>query len=225
MQMQPAPTRPPAWGEINVHLWWQATRPEDDVPRARRARLDRLLRNVLSRYTGSAPESLQFAREARGRPFLLGPDVPDFNLSDTIGGSLLAVAAQGRVGVDLERCDRRLSHRRLAERYFSAQEHEALQGLTDTDARAAFLRLWTAKEASCKATGTGIYGLLDRWIFAARDEVPRLLALPPEAGSAEAWHHLRLIPAPGYSAALACHGWAPHVCGFTLEQGTDRAAR
>jgi len=40
-------------------------------------------------------------------------------------------------------------------------------------ARRAFLRLWTAKEASCKATGTGIYGRLAAWRFAIGEDDPR----------------------------------------------------
>jgi 4'-phosphopantetheinyl transferase len=209
---------PPAWGETDVHLWWCATPPDAAAPRLRRARLDALLRHVLSPYVGLAPEALRFAREPQGRPFLLGDAVPDFNLSDTVGGTVVAVASQPRIGVDLERLDRRLSHRRLAQRYFSRVEADALDALPEDAARVAFLRLWTAKEASCKSTGTGIYGQLDRWVFDPASESPRLGALPAEAGDAARWHHLRVAPAPGYTAVLACDGWVPRVRHFELHE-------
>ncbi len=221
MLMQPAPERAPGWNGFNVHLWWHATDDVATAPRARRGRLDVLLRRVLSRYVDVAPEGLRFAREARGRPYLLGTDlvadnVPDFNLSDTLGGTVIAVAERGRVGVDLERIDRVLPHRRLARRYFSESESAALDAMDDDAARRAFLRLWTAKEASCKSTGSGIYGQLSHWVFDARAESPTLVALPSAAGEAARWHHLRLMPVPGYTAVLACDGWCPQALGFVL---------
>lgn len=215
--MQPAPDLLPPWGEHNVHLWWCLTPPHEAAPRQRRTRLDALLRRVLSRYAGIEPARLDFGREPRGRPFLRHPGVPDFNLSDTVGGSVIAVAQRGRVGIDLEQVERQLPHRRLAQRYFAADENAVLAGLPDDAARRAFLRLWTAKEASCKATGTGIYGQLDRWVFDPLAHAPRLLALPGDAGAASLWHHRRVTPAPGYTAVLACLGWAPNALGFSLD--------
>ena len=199
----------PALGEACVHLWWIDGGPRH--PRARRARIDRLLREVLSRYAGVAPQALRFDRESRGRPFLRDPggaaSGPDFNLSDTTGGTLVSVAGSGlRIGVDMERSDRQLAHRALAPRYFSAAEANALAALQDDDARHAFLALWTAKEAACKATGTGIYGWLDRWCFVVAGGDPQLQAAPADAGAHAHWRFERLVPAPQYTAVLACHG-------------------
>lgn len=206
--------RPPAWTPGAVHVWWQATPPDEAAPRQRRARLDRLLRAVLSRYVEG---ELRFSRESKGRPYLAGGG-PDFNLSDTDGGTVVAVAQGGRLGVDLERTDRQLSHRRLAERYYAPAEHEALAAMDEEAARAAYLRLWTAKEATCKSTGTGIYGWLDRWQFdphAPGD--PVLLACPPESAPGERWHHARVSPFPGYTCVLACDGYAPSPLLLTLD--------
>ena len=87
----------------------------------------------------------------------------------------LAGGAEGHLG--------QLAHRALAPRYFSAAEANALAALPDDDARHAFLALWTAKEAACKATGTGIYGWLDRWCFAVAGGDPQLQAAPADAGA------------------------------------------
>jgi 4'-phosphopantetheinyl transferase len=202
----------------DVHLWWRATAPDEELPRLRRTRLDVLLRRVLSRYAGLPPQRLQFGREARGRPFLLGTDMPDFNLSDTVGGSVVAVARRSRIGIDLERLDRVPSHRRLARRYFSARECLTLDALDDESARAAFLRLWTAKEASCKSTGTGIYGWLSHWEFDPLRALPRLLALPEAAGALAEWQHVRVSPHPDYTAVIACRGELSRVVGFNLDE-------
>ena len=216
MQMLPAPTRATFTDAINTHLWWCETPADEAAPNLRRARLDRLLRDVLSRYVDTDPAALRFGRESRGKPFLHGEGMPDFNLSDTHGGSVIAVARAPRVGVDLERLDRSLPHRRLARRYFSSAECGRLEAMPEEEARLAFLRLWTAKESSCKSTGTGIYGQLDRWTFDPRVETPTLVSLPEDAQPESRWHHLRIEPAAGYTAVLSCDGWAPLVQGFEL---------
>lgn len=220
--MQPAPVRAPPWGDVKVHLWWYAARPGEDAPRARRGRLDSLLRRVLSRYVDDAPGALRFGREARGRPFLLDAAMqrvvtPDFNLSDTVGGTLIAVSQSGRVGVDLERTDRSLPHRKLARRYFAQIECERLEAMPEEEARHAFLLLWTAKEASCKSTGTGIFGQLPRWVFDPESDSPGLLAIPSEAGALSQWHHLRVTPALHYTAVLASNAPLSLPRGFALK--------
>jgi 4'-phosphopantetheinyl transferase len=185
----PAPIALPA-GEL--HLWrWHAE--EDGL--TRRQRVDRRLRQVLARYAGVAPEALAFGREAKGRPFLSGAGSPDFNYSDTGGEAVLAVAQGIRVGIDIERRDRVVPVERLARRWYSAEEAEALAALPEESARRAFLGLWTAKEASCKCTGTGLFGWTPRWRFelpASEAAAPLPAAAAPAAGR---FHFLRLLEA------------------------------
>lgn len=201
-----------------VHVWWAGGGPA--APRRRRAHADAVLRSVLAGYVATPPAALRFAREPRGRPFLVDgdgrPQGPQFNLSDTRGGTVVAVSGALRVGVDLERSDRRPPHRALAPRWYAPDEAEALAALPEEPARQAFLALWTAKEASCKATGTGIYGRLAHWRFAAATGDPALLGAPPEAGEAAAWSFRRLVPAPGYTAVVACRGRIGQLAAFTL---------
>lgn len=207
----------PAWATDAVHVWWHPTPADESAPSARRDRLDRLLRAVLARYVGGEPSALRLARESKGRPYLADGG-PDFNLSDTDGGTVVAVAREGRLGVDLERMDRAMPHRRLARRYYAPREIAILEAMSDDDARRAFLRLWTAKESSCKSTGTGIHGLLPRWEFDARaTQDPVLVAWPGEASPRDRWHHTRVEPAPGYTCVLACDGYAPQPVLLTLD--------
>ena len=171
--------------------------------------MDRLLRHALAPLLGLQSDALVFGRQAKGRPFLRHDHAPDFNLSDTIGGTLIAICNAGRVGVDLERLDRQLPVAKLATRWFSSEEQLALQALSQEDARVAFLRLWTAKEASCKATGTGIFGYLAKWRFDVRSAAPQLQAMPSDAGVAERWRFLRLAPSNEHTAVLALRDAAP----------------
>lgn len=187
---------------------------------SRRERVDRLLRLALSPLVGIAPDRLQFGREAKGRPFLRHAGAPDFNLSDTIGGSLLAITRGGRVGVDLERVDRVPPVLRLAGRWFSTEESAALAALPESERALAFLHLWTAKEASCKATGTGIFGFLPKWRFVAGSSAPRLLALPEDAGASTRWRFQRLSPSDGFTAVVALRDGADlRPTGFRFQLG------
>lgn len=196
--MHAACAPPLAANELRLHWCTDSHRNEP-----RRQRVDRLLRTVLAVHVGMAPDTLVFGRESKGRPFLRHAGAPDFNLSDTAGGTLIALCRQGRVGVDLERTDRAPPVARLARRYFSTQEADDLNALDPEAARQAFLRLWTAKEASCKATGTGIFGYLPRWRFDVAAQTPRLLEPPSDAGDASRWQFHRVWPSPDHTGVLS----------------------
>ena len=199
--------RVPTLAHGDVHIWWYAS--PAIAPRVRRRYVDALLRTTLSRYVGIAPQALRFGREQRGRPFLLDVDAaPDFNLSDTDGGTVVAVARGLRVGIDLERLDRQPRVKALAARYFRKEEATEIDALDGDAAQRAFLYAWTAKESSCKATGTGIYGWLDQWGFAcdALGGDPDLISAPAEAGPVSCWSHRRIAPSDGYTAVIACKG-------------------
>ena len=183
-----------------MRLWWC---PEQPTTLKRRARTDQLLRTVLAATLGVAPGELVFGRESHGRPFLRNDGAPDFNLTDTGGGTLIALCRRGRVGVDIERVDREPPVGRLAPRWFSATEAAALAAMPTDAARLAFLRLWTAKEASCKATGTGIFGYLARWCFDPLAQQPQATVIPDDAGDAARWTFLRLSPSPVHTAVVS----------------------
>ena len=105
---------------------------------------------------------LQFGATAHGKPFLVGPNRarsgPLFSFSRARDRAAVALSDTRAVGVDIE------------ERARLPQDAGALQELVDAsccpeeiafiggsaDPRAAFLRIWTAKEARMKLTGEGL---------------------------------------------------------------------
>jgi len=189
-------------------LWF----PHDDGDdRPRRQRIDALMRRALAPTLGLAPEELRFAREYKGRPYLAHEGAPDFNLSDTDGGTLFALSRGARVGVDLELAARRPPAARLAARYFAPEEARAIAAAPGAEAARAFLRAWTAKESSCKCTGTGIFGFLPRWHFVVGEEQPRLLALPEEAGEASRWTFVRVQPSATHTAVVSLRDAVPKL--------------
>jgi phosphopantetheinyl transferase len=103
------------------------------------------VREILSRYTGCAPEELELTRSRGGKPALA--DGPPFSVSDSGDLGLVALASC-EVGVDLES---------VVDRQIARRSAEPL---------GRFYELWTAREASAKAldlalwhaeTGSGVH--------------------------------------------------------------------
>lgn len=164
-----------------------------------------LLRRALSQARPDvAPDNWRFARDERGKPHV-APGLPplSFSLTHCRGLAAVAVAAADiAVGVDAEPLTRRVEPLRLAQRFFTVQEADALAAMDDDEARrSAFLRLWTLKEATVKALGTGIAGSLQGFAFDSCDP-PRFTAFDPALGAAEEWFFWRRDWAE-FSVALA----------------------
>jgi 4'-phosphopantetheinyl transferase len=126
-----------------------------------------LQRSMLSQLLpGTAPRDWRFERSASGRPSLSDAhrlDV-DFNIAHTRGLVAMALGRGVRIGIDVERFERRRSLE-IARRYFSAREIAALEALPADAQPRRFVALWTLKEAYLKAIGTGIAGGLGSMTF------------------------------------------------------------
>ncbi|MGM0450129.1 MAG: 4'-phosphopantetheinyl transferase family protein [Pseudomonadota bacterium] len=79
------------------------------------------------------------------------------------GSLILAGFNRAAIGVDAEPLDRQAEWERLASRWFAGPETEWLHAHPEPEA--AFLRLWTLKEAWIKATGRGIAGNLQALVL------------------------------------------------------------
>jgi len=163
---------------------WDAVLSADELARTSRYRhaVDRdraragrgLLRRLLGDYLGTPPAAVTIETGTFGKPRLAG-DADDttiaFNASGSAHVALYAFTRGTAVGVDIEAFANApgatgktlLSPRTvqsMATR-FAADEAALIHGLPEADAAAAFLRLWTCKEACLKCGGTGLQTPLD----------------------------------------------------------------
>lgn len=183
------------------------------------------LRQVLAGYRGDDPAALAFTLGPAGKPRLAGRGTGDgdaragvdagaggddtasgdldFNLSHCDGLALVAVAAAGCVGVDVEAVRPRPALAAIAARYFDPAEQAYLASLSEAARTEAFFALWTAKEAFTKAVGAGLSAGFRR--FAVVVEADGALALGPGADRVATgdWTLCRLAVGPGHAAALA----------------------
>ncbi|MDQ1081823.1 4'-phosphopantetheinyl transferase superfamily protein [Pseudoroseomonas cervicalis] len=163
-----------------------------------------LARRMLAGASGRAPSSLRFVAGPAGRPELdpaLGLPGLRFNLSHARGLVACALALEDDVGVDVEALSRAARVADLAARYFAPEEAAALARLPAERREAAFLRLWTLKEAFVKAIGQGLSFGLER--FALRLDPPALLRAPAEAGPVSGWAFHQAMPLPDHVLSVA----------------------
>jgi 4'-phosphopantetheinyl transferase len=145
------------------------------------------LRRVLGDHLRVAPDDLRFVRTCdhcghprHGRPRLAGAEA-SFSLSHSGPHVLVAVGA-GPIGADIESAARRPVAAGVVRRCCTAAERSWLAGLPAGDQPAAFLRLWTRKEAVAKALGLGLvlpfssFEVTGSHPIVARDGAPPLTA-------------------------------------------------
>jgi 4'-phosphopantetheinyl transferase len=162
-------------------------------------------RRVLSRYLGCAAEAVIVARDCRhcgkghGKPYVAGAPV-DFSVSHAAGWLLVAVVADGLVGVDLERVSDSRSVDDLANRVLGPTEQEQFLMVPRDERPGWFIWAWARKEAALKLTGHGIVVSLSGLDVAG----PTAVVSPTPSGWPTEPIHLRDVPAtPNLRAALA----------------------
>lgn len=119
-----------------------------------------ILRMIASAYLSVPADRLQFAYSSRGKPSFQS-DSLQFNLSHSHNLALYGFTKDNQIGVDLEYLRPMPDAAKIAQRFFSPQEYQWINSLSDRAQQKAFFQCWTAKEAYLKATGEGISNSLD----------------------------------------------------------------
>jgi len=114
------------------------------------------LRQRLSQHLGVPAGALRFVEGPEGKPFLAEPPHCHFNLSHSEDLALVGIGDRTELGVDIETLRPVDDAQPLARSHFTAAEFDALMALDEPSRPAAFLRIWTRKEACLKALGTGL---------------------------------------------------------------------
>ncbi len=180
-----------------IHVWHVDYRPQ--LGRAP-------LYAVLSAYLGVPADEIGLLEGEHGRPLLAPVHDPalGFNWSHSGSDALIAVGRNIAPGIDLERSRERPRALEIAQRYFTPDEAATLAGLPVDERHAAFLQLWTAKEAVLKALGRGIAFGLHRLSIGSGDGGFGLRQL--EGEQIADWQLERLSPGSSLIAALAWRG-------------------
>ena len=168
-----------------------------------------IVRAILAGLTGAKAASLSFRYGAHGKPALpdQGEEGLRFNVSHSEDRALIAVARGREVGVDLERLRPVADAERIAERFFSVPERDALRALPPAARSEGFLTCWTRKEAYVKARGEGLSHPLDAFAVSVAPRSPaRLWSAGADAGELARWSLAALALDDGFVGALVVDG-------------------
>jgi 4'-phosphopantetheinyl transferase len=185
-----------------------------------------LLRVVLGKYLNSDPRQIAFTVTSHRKPELAIKSDIRFNLSHTDGLTAVGVTRLGRIGIDVERIQRKVNVLELAERFFSRKETDWVRTHSEEERVPIFLACWTAKEAYIKAHGEGLSIPLDGFSCMAESTKRRVrLDVFGNVEESERWSLWRLDVPPEFKGAVAIEakdcklrmGQLPPALSFALK--------
>lgn len=139
-----------------------------------------LAREAIGHYTGTGPRQVTFTTTGEGKPAVAHG--PAFNIAHSGDLVLLALAAGGRVGVDVEHARPLRDIASLARSTFRPSEASAVMATRESERLSTFYRVWTRKEALLKGLGHGLTALDSIEVSASADGDPLIAVdLPAEA--------------------------------------------
>ena len=164
-----------------------------------------IVRSLLGRYLHCHPQAVAFSYGAYGKPLIANPNHQlglQFNVSHSDRLSLIAIAQQRQVGIDLEQHRVLTDLNALAQRFFTVNEYAAIQALPDIQKPSAFFQYWTGKEALLKGLGVGLSGLSQIELNITPGQVGWVT---PKASrlSQQEWIVELFTPAPDFTGAIA----------------------
>ena len=168
------------------------------------------LRSLICRELSCSNDDLSFEMSKFGKPFarVNGVAAPiAFNVSHSGQHGLIALAPEGRIGVDVEE---RSPNRNLdvcIRLLFAPDEQAEFKNVCGQGKIELFYRLWTLKEALIKAVGAGLS------IDTAKFEVPLAMVRGVKTGV------FRFPDVPTVAWDLECIGNAAFAAAIAYERG------
>lgn len=229
-QIWDSPKKQPRLNEDQVHLWRASLDPprviledlahtlsEDEIAKADKFRFSKhrqrfivargILRQLLGQYLQISPSKIEFQYGDHGKPYLsksISSSSLEFNVSHSQAYALYGFSLNHTIGVDLEYLRPMKDAAQIAQRFFSPQEFEFVNCLSGEQQQRVFFKLWTAKEAYLKATGTGLAGSLASIdIDFDQAEIPCLKSIQGNTAAIVPWSMYPCIPALDYVGAIA----------------------
>jgi phosphopantetheine--protein transferase-like protein len=99
-----------------------------------------------------------------GKPPLLEEGWGHISISHCSDALLIGWSLE-KIGVDIERKDRKLDAKKLSKRFFTKYENREIETLTSSQVKEAVLKRWVVKEAAIKWQSGKISNNLNQWIW------------------------------------------------------------
>ena len=121
------------------------------------------IRHVMSSMTGLQPLEIPLKADP-GKPPSLAKGFGYISMSHC-SDALLIGWSSVKIGVDIERNDRKFQAHKLSKRFFSQSENFEIENLTSRQAKELVLKRWVVKEAAIKWQNGKIASNIDQWIW------------------------------------------------------------
>ncbi len=121
------------------------------------------IRNVMSNMTGLDPLAIPLKADP-GKPPLLGEGLGHISISHC-ADALLIGWSEKKIGVDIERKDRKFQAQKLSKRFFTKDENFEIENLSQSKAKENIIKRWVVKEASIKWQSGKISTNLTQWVW------------------------------------------------------------
>jgi len=182
-----------------------------------------LIRLVLSQYQDIEPLNWGFEIGFNGKPYISDDDFGlSFNLSHATNLIACAVTRHHDIGIDVEYTKRASDTYKLAPRYFSPQEVEALQALPYEQQAIDFYHYWTLKEAYIKACGDGLAIPLNHFSFTIDNELRAAISFSPQRNDQpQHWQHSLYQPTSDHKMGLSVRVADTYPLTITTHQLTN----
>lgn len=174
-----------------------------DAQDARRFRRRRAFRRIiLGQLLGMDAGGLEFAQGPFGKPILSGAaGALHFSATHSAGHTWLAVGGAGPLGLDVESDAPLLPELPGLLAQLASAEQRALERVMERERVAAFLDVWTRKEAVLKAAGIGLQRDLNSFVVPV-GALPRGVWVDVGPGTSPWW--VQDLPfGPAFRGALA----------------------
>ncbi|QOV35705.1 4'-phosphopantetheinyl transferase superfamily protein [Streptomyces ferrugineus] len=183
-----------------------------------------LLRCAAAAALETEPHLVDLAYQPGGRPYVRGCDQIDVSLSHTEDMLVVGITRCGRIGVDVERADRRLAGTGSELHACTPFEKEQLDAGGEPERNDSMVRLWTLKEAYSKALGQGLRFRFTEFGFDLSTPDARLVRPDGSAAGGPEWAFATFRAGERYVVSVAVHdegfGEAADVSvGTALDQG------
>ncbi|WP_308120675.1 4'-phosphopantetheinyl transferase family protein [Streptomyces bambusae] len=183
--------------------WQRYRRTADAAIRYRFVTSRMVVKYTAAAALGTRPAELDLSYRIGGRPYIRGLDQIDISISHTEDLIAVGVSRTGRIGVDAEPADRRMSFELLHDRVCTPAEAAELARLPADRQAGEMLRLWTLKEAYTKALGQGLR--LDFNEFGFGLDSGELIAPDGRPAARGAWAFGTHRVLGRYLLSVACH--------------------
>ncbi len=121
------------------------------------------LRHAMSSMTGLGPLDIPL-KAYPGKPPLLAEGWGHISMSHC-SDALLIGWSSAKIGVDIERMDRKFQAHKLSKRFFTQNENYEIENLTPSKAQELVLKRWVVKEAAIKWQSGKIANNINQWIW------------------------------------------------------------